>query len=92
MKKALLIAGIAAATVLAAVSVAVLPASVGVQIGAGGRITGTMPKLWAVLIPALMAGAGAVIGLVSGADNSKKGTALMFIGIAVQVFTLFLNR
>lgn len=91
MKKTIFIAGMVIVIMLSIISWFVLPETVSVQVGLDGEISNTMPKLFAILIPAVMSVIGGIIGIKSNDSNRKKGTALLCIGIAIMLFTLFFN-
>ena len=69
-----------------------LPEVVTVQVGMDGRVTNTMPKLLAILIPLGISAAGSVINLTDKKENSFKGFVLALVGIAAMLLTLFFNR
>lgn len=77
--------------VLAAISMMVLPDTVGVQIGLDGNISNTMPKFLAVLIPFGLTLAGSFMSY-KGEENTSKGFIISVVGIAVMVITLIVNR
>lgn len=93
MKKKILlpIIGICIALAFGAVSWFILPETVAVQIKADGTVSSTMPKLPAVLIPGAMSVIGGLIGILSEEESRKKGIALMFIGVFIQIISLVLN-
>lgn len=91
MKKAFYLAGIAVVIILGLVSWFVLPETVAVQVGLNGEVSNTMPKLFALLIPAVISVIGGVIGIKRDAPNSKKGAALVVIGFVVMLITLIFN-
>lgn len=88
MKKSVAISLIIVAVALAIVGFIYLPDVVAVQIGLTGDVSNTMAKPLAVIIPANIAIAGAIINIK---DNNSKGTTLCVVGIIVQIVTLIFN-
>lgn len=68
-----------------------LPEVVAVQVGMNGQATNTMPKLLAIVIPLGISVAGSIVNLANKEENSVKGFAVAFIGIAAMILTLFFN-
>lgn len=91
MKKAFYAAVIVTAIVLGVISWFVLPENVAVQIGFDGKVSNTMPKLLAIIIPVLMSVIGGIIGIKSNDSNRNKGTLLLCVGIFVMLITFFFN-
>lgn len=91
MKKAIFAAGMVTAIILGVISWFVLPETVAVQIGLDGKVSNTMPKLFAIAIPAVMSVVGGIIGIRSNDSNRNKGTALLCIGIVIMLVTFFFN-
>lgn len=90
-KNAPVIAGMAVAVILAAVSRFILPETVAVQMDFHGELSGAMPRPAAILIPAAMSLLGGTIGLCAKGPDRKKGIALLCIGIAIMLLTLLFN-
>ena len=68
-----------------------LPEVVAVQVGMNGQATNTMPKLMAIVFPLGISAAGSIVNLANKEENSVKGFAVAFIGIAAMILTLFFN-
>lgn len=69
-----------------------LPESTAVQVGLNGQATNTMPKLFAILIPAGISVAGSVMNLTNTKENNKKSILIAIVGIAAMILTLLFNR
>lgn len=72
MKKTIFIAGMVIVIMLSIISWFVLPETVSVQVGLDGEISNTMPKLFAILIPAVMSVIGGIIGIKSKVKKEIK--------------------
>jgi uncharacterized membrane protein len=87
------IAGIVISAALAVASFILLPDVVTVQLGVDGESSNTMPKLFAILIPAALGVGGALSVLFSKNENKNGQKALIVsaVGIVVFVFMLVVN-
>lgn len=91
MKNALIIACIVITIALGILGWFILPDVIAVQFNFKGEVSNTMPKLFAIIIPIVIAVIGGVIGLVSSGTYWKKGVSLMIVGLVVIVVTFVFN-
>lgn len=78
---------------LSVISYIFLPDTVTVQLGMDGSSSNTMPKLFAILIPAALCIGGALSALVSKNENKKgqKPLIVSSVGVVVFIFMLVVN-
>ncbi|MEA5152756.1 MAG: hypothetical protein VB039_09185 [Oscillospiraceae bacterium] len=78
-----------ATVVLTVVSVVYLPSTVVTQFGTGGSVN-TMPKLFAVALPALL-GLGGAVGAIVSPPSRTKAAVVSAVGLLVFAIMLAVN-
>lgn len=87
-RKIVTVALIAIAAAGTIVGYFVLPATIAVQITAGGQVGNTMPKLVGLAIPAVITVIGAILFYKNGAEGNTRHNGLLISGVGLLVFVL----
>jgi len=88
MKRKISVGAVAATVFIGLVGWFILPTTVAVQIGLDGKISNTLPKLFALLIPVALS----VFGyLLNKTNNQYKGIIVSIISVLIAIFTIGIN-
>lgn len=92
MKKWVIITAIVITAVLCVISWFLLPREVIVQYGMDGSPSNTMPKVFAILLPAVLSAIGIKMFSGSESDRRKKGIFITIIGYVAFILSIVFNR